>query len=125
MMKRVVLLFVCAQLLTGGSCDQTVLAGTIEAQKTTVATGERLQLELVLPAELDGVHRIFWEVTPAGCATIEAVRHPALPPKKLDKRDRRAVFTGTKAGPCTVQTSGFYRQTNPQPITTLVVTVAP
>ncbi|WP_022661045.1 hypothetical protein [Paucidesulfovibrio longus] len=99
-----------------GSCDHTVLRGEIvPAHGPFLAAGQTVRLSLKVPEELDGIHDEYWLVTPRDAGRFEPE----------DARGRTAVFRALRPGPCTVEVWGFYRQTNPQPITTIKLNIHP
>lgn len=98
-----------------GSCDHTVLTGDIVTSSMEIAQGQTIQLTLQVPAELDGIHREYWLVEPRDAGRFEPE----------DPSGRFATFRAMRPGPCKVEVWGFFRQTNPQPISAIELTIKP
>lgn len=96
-----------------GSCDHTQLTGRILAPEGPIQMGVPVPLALEVPENLDGIHREYWRALPEGCGTI-------LP---TDHQGREVVFIPATPGDCRIEAWGFYKQTNPQPITERTFTV--
>ena len=111
----------------GGSCDHTVLRGAIVPERPVVRVGETVGLELKLPAELEGVHRIFWRIDTRGAGVLRMERGGEPDsigvPWDDSRKAFKVFFTAVKPGPCVISVSGFYKQTNPQPITKIEIEV--
>lgn len=98
-----------------GSCDHTVLQGEIHSPDAELRVGEQVLLELHVPEEQKGIHNEYWLVTPQDAGSF-------LPE---GGSGRCALFMALKPGTCTVKVRGFFRQTNPQPITSMELTIRP
>ena len=113
-------------LLTAAGCDHTILNGAIRASKSEVAVGETISLELEIPPEFDGVHRIRWEVAPENAGEIQYAEYPVQwGDQKYGKKDRNAIFKAKKPGTCEIYAFGFYKQTNPQLIDKVTIEILP
>ena len=100
------------------SCDHTRLSGTIESPTAGLSVSEETTLTLRVPKDLDDIYRVHWEVSPSGAAEIE---YDECQNKQCEKgsgfkSDRNARITPRQTGSITISTSGFFGQTNPQPI---------
>lgn len=102
-----------AVVLALAACDHTRLTGRIVPERETVRVGESLRLDLEVPPDLAGIRRVMWEVDPADAGEIRWTR------AETGTADREAVLVAKRAGEIEVRALGFYRQTNPQPITSL------
>jgi len=99
----------------GGTCDRTILRGQIVPEKASINPGETVRLDLKIPTDLDGIHRIRWEVDPEDIGKIEYKEYPVRwDGKAYGKEDRIAYFTAERSGTCEIVALGFYKQTNPQ-----------
>ena len=108
-----------------GTCDHTVLRGEIITSETEIKVGQKVKLELEIPQELDGIHRISWYVEPATAGEIEYVQYEVkFGEEEYGKEDRIAYFTAKEIGKCTISVYGFYKQTNPQPITYINIAIS-
>lgn len=130
--KYVLKLFIIIVLfmLTGGTCDQTRLTGEVHLADTPVKIGTIIPLWLEVPANLSEIYRVEWEVEPQ--ANGEVVYGSQLLGNYTAEElatyfdtgeginfDRVALFLPKKKGKCTIYVTGFYKQTNPQPVTAL------
>ena len=102
---------VCLLIFSASSCDRTALSGKIVVEKEDLRIGETIQLKLEVPEELKGIHRVHWDVEPEDAGLFEV------------KDDRTASFTAQTAGECDITTWGFYKQTNPQFITKVKLSI--
>lgn len=110
--------------------DHTQLTGTIIVDKTNPYVGESVSLKLTVPQELENIHRLYWYCEPTNSGTIRyrEIEYYDMFTNDADevvypKYDRTATFTATKAGKCTVHITGFFKQTNPQRITNIVLNI--
>jgi len=113
--RRRALVALLAVLSFAGTCDRTRPGGTIQPSPVRAKIAEPIALTLEVKADQEGIHRETWVVDP-----------PELGELSWDEaadRRRRATFVGRKAGRGTIRVSGFLRQTNPQPIAEVAVTV--
>ncbi len=118
------LIAACFFCLYAGSCDQTELRGTIVTDHKTVAQGETVRLAMKIPPELDDIYRLRWEINPKDMGVIKYKQYPVQwGEKKYGKEDRVAFFTAEKLGSCDIYVSGFYKQTNPQPIAEIALEI--
>ncbi len=126
------MLLICLTLLiiTGGTCDQTRLTGEILVRETGIRVGDTVPLQLVVPENLSGIYRVEWEVEPEtsgaiffGTQLLESLTDEELAlyfgTSKGINADRIALFLPKEKGTSTIFATGFYKQTNPQPITTI------
>lgn len=116
-LKRILPL-VTVVFLFSGSCDHTILSGEIVVPGSELRMGKEYALSLEIPPELDGIYWIDWEVDPSDLAIIEFKGCTGTDCGKDSnyKGDRTAVITPIKPGGIEIKVSGFYKQTNPQPI---------
>ncbi|MDA3938431.1 MAG: hypothetical protein PF693_03855 [Spirochaetia bacterium] len=116
-LKRVLPLLVVI-LLFSVSCDHTSLTGEIIVDSSEFKIGNDYHLYLEVPPELDGIYWVTWEVEPAELVSInfELCSGPDCGKNSNYKGDRTAVITPLKSGEIEIKVSGFYKQTNPQPI---------
>lgn len=105
-------------LLFSGSCDHTILTGEIIVDSSEFKTGNEYSLYLEIHPELDGIYWITWEVEPADFANInfDVCTDDDCGKGSTYKGDRTAVLTPLKPGEIEIKVSGFYKQTNPQPV---------
>lgn len=113
-LQTVVFIFFLIFVLSAGTCDHTVLHGTIVTERTKIMAGETIELKLEVPEDLEGIHRVIWVVKPKEFGTL----------KYKEGEDRKVLFTAIKAGSCIISTFGFYKQTNPQPITEIMIEIS-
>lgn len=116
-------------VITGGSCDQTRLTGEVIVSDTAIRVGDTVTLQLIVPENLSEIFRVEWEVEPQasgdlffGSQLLETLSDEELvryfgKTKGLNP-DRVALFIPKEIGRSTIYVTGFYKQTNPQPITT-------
>lgn len=100
------------------ACDHTRLTGRIVPEREVVRVGESLRLDLEVPPELSNIHRVLWELEPADAGEIRWTR------AETGTADRAAVVVPSRAGEFEVRALGYYKQTNPQPITSIRLRVA-
>jgi hypothetical protein len=110
------------------SCDHTDLNGEIVFKNNDFVVGDSIQLFLKIPNELDGIYWIHWEVEPREFGEIiyskpseNKFENDVL--KRYGKEDRKAVFIPSKSGEVKIFTYGYFKQTNPQMITSLEVDI--
>ena len=105
--------------LFSASCDHTNLTCEIVIKSSELKIGNEYNLHLEIPSELDEIYWITWQVEPTGTANIdfEYCNGDDCGKGSGYKGDRTAVLTPIKSGEIEVVVSGFYKQTNPQPIT--------
>jgi len=101
--------------LLAGTCDHTKLRGTIVPERAVIKVGETIRLELKVPKELERIKRISWFAEPNEAGTFQE--------KDEDEDSREVFFTAKKPGKCIICTYGFYKQTNPQPITEIQIEI--
>ncbi len=129
-LKQIVLVFAAGLILTAGTCDHTRLMGEIILEKAEIRVGERVEMILKVPGDLDNIHGVMWDVVPGDMAGIEYKHLGHSKYEKIedsyqvtDKSDRRAVLIAKKPGTCTIEVAGFFKQTNPQMITRKVIAI--
>lgn len=123
------LLFMVLIILNG--CDHTDLTGEVIVSDTNVKTGETISLKLKVPEKLSEIHMVMWRTEPEekgeiiwGEQIVDNFTDEELNNYFGEKRgnlniDRIALFTAKEKGECTIFVAGFYKQTNPQPITSI------
>ena len=113
-----ILFFLVLNLLLFVSCDHTSLSGEIVMKSSEFKIGHEYILKLEVPPELDGIYRVNWEIEPADSAIIDFQECTDGECEKGSgyKGDRNAVVTVLKPGEIEIIVSGFYKQTNPQPV---------
>jgi len=99
----------------GGGCDHTELEGTIHPSPVKAKVGESITLTLEVPPELEGIHRVIWEVDPDSLGVIDY--------GDCGENCRQVTFTAMSPGTGGIGVCGFYKQTNPQDITYVDVIV--
>ena len=99
----------------GGACDQTQLEGIIHPSPVKVKVGESITLTLKVPSALEGIHKEMWDVDPDSLGVIDY--------GDCGENCRQVTFTAMSPGTGGIGVSGFYKQTNPQPITDVDVIV--
>lgn len=147
------LISICLLLFTtGGSCDRTELTGEVVledtrvergketgeviVEDTRVELGQEVPLRLEVPAELEEIYWVFWEVEPPESAKI--IDGAELLENYSDERletyfgadeelnpDRIALLKPHLKGTCKVHVFGYFRQTNPQEIKTIQLEIVP
>ncbi len=121
------------------SCDKTRLEGEILIFKEDVKTGDEVALILTVPDNLKDIYRTMWTVenqeTGAIDVDIQILQGEALQNKYTTTQlkeifkteeinyDRVAIFIPENSGKYTVYVEGFFKQTNPQPVSSLVIDV--
>ena len=117
-LKRILPL-VSVLFLSSGFYDHTVLTGEIVVDSSELKTGNEYSLYLEIPSELDGIYWITWEVEPSELASInfKLCADDDCGKGSTYKGDRTAVLTALKPGEIEIIVSGYYKQTNPQPVT--------
>lgn len=111
---------------------QRELQGEIIAERRSLHVGDIVTLELTLSKRYESVYRLHWAVTPADAGTVDYIA-VTEEDKIVDEDgnivypsdDRTAYFTAERPGRCWVEVYGFYKETNPQPITRLELAVTP
>lgn len=123
------ILMIAISNLTG--CDKTRLSGTIQLYSEDLKIGVPMAITLEVPEDLEGIYRVMWEVEPSeagiilgGTDIIEAYSEEeikAIFGNDIDTLnvDRIALYIPTEEIDFTIYASGFYKQTNPQPITNI------
>ncbi len=115
--------FLLLILLSSGFYDYTVLPGEIVVESSELKIGSEYSLYLEVPSELDGIYWLTWEVEPAELASInfEFCTGDDCGKGSSFRGDRAAVITPLKTGEIEIKVSGFYKQTNPQPVARRIV----
>ena len=110
--------FLLVFLLSSGLYDHTILTGEIVVESSELKIGNEYSLYLESPSDLDGIYWVTWEVEPADSASInfEVCTGDDCGKGSSYTGDRTAVITPLKPGEIEIKVSGFYKQTNPQPI---------
>jgi len=121
------------------SCDRTRLEGEIIVLQENIKAGDEVSLVLNVPDKLKGIYRTMWTVENQGTGEID-IDVQILQGEALQDRytieqlkeifnteeinyDRVAIFIPENAGKYTVYVEGFFKQTNPQPISSLEIDV--
>lgn len=108
--------------------DHTNLEGNIIMPMESIKIGDRVALYLEVPEELSGIYRTMWEVKDDMGDIIEGENLVEELTKEeilfyfgtpYINQDRVALFTAKKKGKCKIFVEGFYKQTNPQNITSI------
>lgn len=99
----------------GGACDQTQLEGIIHPSPVKAKVGDTISLTLEVPPELEGIYWEMWVVSPESLGVINY--------DTSGEKRREAAFTAISPGTGVIAVCGFYKQTNPQPITEVEVIV--
>jgi len=125
-------------IVTG--CDHTELKGeVIVVNEETLHVGQNIPLVLNVPEELEGIYRVDWllndsEGEPINDSDIlaggevvsenyeEAWIKDTFLMDEMDE-DRIALFRPIESGTYTIEVYGFYNQTNPQPITEIILII--
>lgn len=138
MNKNKLIIVITILLFISVACDHTDLDGTIELRTNDFMVGEQIPVILTVPDELSGIHRVMWDVSFNGDLPVDTpdmiyggdVLEEVYSDKELESMfgldydlDRIAVFIPVLAGEYTIECYGFYKQTNPQPITKITVTI--
>jgi hypothetical protein len=135
-MKKILIILIGLLLL---SCDRTVLEGDILPQVDTFKVNQMIPLVLQVPEELEEIHRTMWHIDYEGY-DIEDMKTQLFEGEEiLDilseeeikdlfnleeiNYDRIALFIPNQATTYVVIVDGFFRQTNPQGITSLEIKV--
>jgi hypothetical protein len=108
------LLIMFAFFCLGGSCDHTVLSGKILIPDDNIISGEEVAMELVVPPHLAEIQRLMWEVEPRSLGSFSG---------EGKGRERKVIFKAKATGSGTVSVSGFFKQTNPQPIASTAINI--
>jgi hypothetical protein len=132
------LCFMMLCLFIFSACDHTDLSGSIHVMSDKIIKNNAIPLYLDVPQELNDIYRTMWGVIYEdeeamndayvcyGDALLTSYTEDELSVLfglKALNYDRMAVFTPTQSGTYRIIVDGFYKQTNPQPITELEVTV--
>jgi hypothetical protein len=128
------LLCIASFVITGGSCDRTQLSGEVVVADTRIKVGEVVPLQLAVPESLSEIYRVEWEVEPQerGDVLFGAQLLEILSEEEYEyyfgsseeiNADRVALFLPKEKGTSTIHVTGFYKQTNPQPITAISLEV--
>ncbi len=139
MRKIVMFISVLVMVLFFTACDKTVLVGEIVIVEVGM-TDSNLLLVLEVPEELSEVHDVMWTVN---CMVEDenvikneliATGEILLKYYSVDELkqfcetdelriDRIALFMPSESGNYIIEADGFYKQTNPQPITKIEVEI--
>ena len=125
-------------VITG--CDHTELEGkVVVVNEDVLRVGQDIPLTLTVPEKLDEIHGVEWllndsegeliydsNVLMVGDALIDEYDDvwikESFSMDDIDK-ERIAVFRPIESGTYTIEVSGFYKQTNPQPITEIILII--
>ncbi len=136
-MKKInyrVFIIVIILVLVLTSCDHTKLSGEIVFKDSLIEVGKTHVVLLEVPVELEEIYRVMWIVTPSekgeiieGEEILETLNDDQLQLYfgQIDNLnvDRIALFIPKEVGKCTIEASGFYKQTNPQLITKITIEI--
>ncbi len=115
-MKLFLLVLILLLSFTLVGCDHTDLNGEISVYELSENS---FILELLVPEELNDIHDVMWTCGTDNCVLITEDIETILDLNgydySVDTLDRYA-YVEIK-GDCTIEVDGFYKQTNPQPIT--------
>ncbi len=127
MPKRIFSLFLISALFFitfAGSCDQTVLTGIIICKPQSVRVNETARLALEVATRFEGAYRIMWKSIPTDNVELKWREwDPYYKRSKENNEDRIAEFSASKTGSYEVQAYGFFKQTNPQFIAKITISV--
>lgn len=128
--SKISLILILSLFLLAGSCDHTRLTGEIMTNKKSIKLGEEVSLELKLPADLDEIYGIYWEVEPKEFGELKYINRGVGALQNINgeykvvyKDDMKATFKPQKSGDCIINVFGYYKQTNPQHITSISLTI--
>ena len=135
-MKKIITVFLIVILVfLGGSCDHTDLSGDILIVQSD-ADGRNSLLLLEVPDELNDIYDVMWAVRKENIMMNELIVSGSDVLNYYDEEelkqimakenlnfDRIALFIPSLNGQYTISADGFYKQTNPQPITRIEVEV--
>ncbi len=127
LLNTVVFLLAVLLFNTGGGCDQTQLTGDVIVPDRILTADEPVALQLTVPESLSGIYKVHWQLNPENAGEIiygEALAD-RFSAEKLQQYfgivevdpDRYALFTAARPGHVEIEVYGYYKQTNPQPIT--------
>ncbi|MBN2795086.1 MAG: hypothetical protein JXR88_06755 [Clostridia bacterium] len=134
-MKKIGILMILLFLV---SCDHTDLSGDIIVSDRLWYVGDLIPLRLEVPEELEEIHDVMWgvynlehpdvalEILFTGETILNYIDENTLENllnlNEIDY-DRVVLFIPNESGHYRVEVEGFYKQTNPQPITELEITI--
>lgn len=134
--KRICLVFLITIIMFSlVSCDHTQLTGEVDIPDTKIEVGNKIPLVLVVPEELSGIYRTMWAVEPEekgdiiyGEELLDTLTEEEMTAyfgsgKESLNADRIALFIPKEIGECTILVDGFYKQTNPQKITSIDIKI--
>jgi len=110
------------------ACDHTKLSGEIHTSLEEIIVGDTIQLSLKIPSSLEGIYWVHWEIDPAEAGIITFSK-PSEKNKEKDElkkyghEDRSATFIPLRTGNAKILVYGYFKQTNPQPITSLEILI--
>jgi hypothetical protein len=136
MKKFLGILGVMSLILVFSACDHTDLSGEVTVITTTHRLDEPIAFVLDVPEELNDIYRVMWAADSVEDGTRyamiygeELIEHYSeaellelFDGRKIEA-DRMAVFIPKKAGDYIIDVEGFYKQTNPQPITQMQIEI--
>ncbi len=136
-MKKILgILGVMSLSLMFSACDHTDLSGEVNVLTTTHRLDEPIAFVLDVPEKLNDIYRVMWAadlVEDGARYTMiygeELIEHYSeaelveLFDGRIIEADRMAVFIPKKAGDYIIDVEGFYKQTNPQPITQIQIEI--
>lgn len=120
------------------ACDHTELTGTIHMLSDDMTCNTEIPLELDVPDELSNIHDVMWGVFYEDATSIDDqyiiygdLLQDTYSEEHLKKLfntaniryERIAIFTPIEPGSYHIIVDGFYKQTNPQPITEIEITI--
>ncbi len=114
------------------ACNHEHPRGTISLQNAFPATDSKSMFEaytgdsiiLILSPEkgFEKIYGINWTLTPEHCGEIIYSKQPERSSRNFVD-DRKALFIPRSEGQCTIAASGFWKQTNPQTIDTVIFSI--
>lgn len=116
------LLSIALLLLTVTSCNNGKISGTIKVASSEVSKGDTVDLQLIPDSGFEEIYGISWEVEPKDVGYIVYESQPDRS-ERTYKEDRNAQFFATKQGKCKISAHGYFKQTNPQPIAELELSI--
>lgn len=127
-----VFLFSACLLTLFSACNQEQPEGTISVENAFPATDSEAMFDvysgdsifLILSPEkgFEKTYGIEWTLSPEHCGEIIYSKQPERSNRNFTD-DRKALFIPRSEGQCTIVASGFWKQTNPQPIDTVTFSI--
>ena len=138
MNRRLIIIIMTLALFSLYSCDQTDLSGDVLVLYEPLVTDQTIPLILQVPEDLEEIYKVSWSVFlkdhPQDPLDIIIYGENLLDYYSQEELghifnletinyDRIALFNPRAKGIYTIEVHGYYKQTNPQPITHLDITI--